>query len=769
VAEPFEQYERLFWRVLARLARLGYVLPPGESRDIIHDFYLEAWENLLDRFDPSRGKFSTYLFTAFYRFARRRIVRWHHWHRPLRTLRELAVTEAPAPAVWEDEPRLAAIRTSLARLRPEQREALQAYLAGAEGERALALRYGMTRYRLRETLIDALGQVLADAGEDALRDTLEGRAALSLWRDGLTVPQTARLLGISAAEVQTLRRRLAQGLLEKARSFPSLSAHEGTLMTSDPLRLLRDALLSPWERGAAEDVKRHASQIREALETDDLEFSHEEIERLGKHGEWTAAIYAALSGPEEMPEEESEIGRAIDELHARTDKEIAQAFVLTVESLPPYFHDWASWFRGVPEVSRQFQEHLLGDAVVRAAMPHAWELVPRGLTPAVFIEAARGLELLCNRLLREASWGDSEEKDLAPVHSWIRAADQAGRPASLGIALPGGGRHPEIPLIPYPRLVAQVRSTPQCPPQAAEPLLWWLVEVGRLRPFLVRGYEAEPLGERGVRLTRQWVLEETDLVWRWTTAAGKPVPLPSGSSDWSALGFQVWESARGLSEPLSRFVRAGADLLVSRGPDALGGEDLRDADLRRPVGIYYTAVTGGAETSWRLRHTREPEKPFHLHALTAADEKLRDTAVSLTAGGDVQVHGRALPEDDRLCYFVALQAPDLKAYSAEGAELIVVRRAADEGPFRGPAELAGAGCFAEAWAVAARELTAEQQFASFLLTNLLHMERAFADVKFPEDMKLRRAIVRDCRQLTIDRLSPLKVELLRRIDKGGAA
>src|SRR5688572_4101425 len=69
----FLDYQRLLWRMLGVLARRGYVVPPGDARDLIHDFYLDAWPGLTQRFDPTLGTFATYVAAAFYRFARRRI------------------------------------------------------------------------------------------------------------------------------------------------------------------------------------------------------------------------------------------------------------------------------------------------------------------------------------------------------------------------------------------------------------------------------------------------------------------------------------------------------------------------------------------------------------------------------------------------------------------------------------------------------------------------------------------------------------------------
>src|SRR5438270_1228739 len=78
-SRAFQEYERLLWRVLAQLARDGFIAPPDEGRDLIHDFYLEAWPGIRERFDPKRGAFQAYVFSAFYRFGRRRIIDLQNW------------------------------------------------------------------------------------------------------------------------------------------------------------------------------------------------------------------------------------------------------------------------------------------------------------------------------------------------------------------------------------------------------------------------------------------------------------------------------------------------------------------------------------------------------------------------------------------------------------------------------------------------------------------------------------------------------------------
>jgi hypothetical protein len=291
------------------------------------------------------------------------------------------------------------------------------------------------------------------------------------------------------------------------------------------LALLKRALLSVDHKAVLEEVRRQADQIRAAMEIGDVEFSDDEIVHLGRHPAWTAEVYSALAGPQESQVEESEITKAIAALRAQGDKEIAQAFVMGLESLDPRFHDWGRWFKGVPRISGPFRDYLLKDRAVSKAGKYSLGLAAYGLTPTVFMEATRGVELLCNRIIRDASSEDTTLSKGAPfsqelngLHMRIRSQVQSGARASLDVVLPGGPAT-AAPL-PYPLLLAQIKSTPQCPPEAAEPLLTWIVDVTQLRPFLIRSYQAETLGEHAIRLTHQPEPETVgDLVLRWSRVA----------------------------------------------------------------------------------------------------------------------------------------------------------------------------------------------------------------------------------------------------------
>lgn len=214
-------HEKHLWKVLAALSRAGYFVPPQDARDLIHDFYLEEWAGVLRRYDSTLSQFTTYVSAAFYRFARRRILKLQRWRQRTDDLEELI--ELPSPLdmpeqALQQKEEIARIRAALERLPAQERKIVYDFLTcGDPNERALAQQHSMTRYRLRETLANGLGQLLIELSGDAVPVAMDARVAKALWVDGRTAPQVAALLGISTPEVNAARLRFVAGLLDSLR------------------------------------------------------------------------------------------------------------------------------------------------------------------------------------------------------------------------------------------------------------------------------------------------------------------------------------------------------------------------------------------------------------------------------------------------------------------------------------------------------------------------------------------------------------------------
>jgi len=165
----YHRYRRLFLAALAYLAARGYPAPPDEGIDLIHDFFLESWRKTVTTYDPARGKFETYIYAAFLRFARPRIIRLLRWRSALvapRDIAEYSSQEFKVAPSQEGSIDLNTVRRATSKLSSFKRELLIAYV-GNEGstERDLAHRFSLSRHQLRSHLADALGQTAAYLAE----------------------------------------------------------------------------------------------------------------------------------------------------------------------------------------------------------------------------------------------------------------------------------------------------------------------------------------------------------------------------------------------------------------------------------------------------------------------------------------------------------------------------------------------------------------------------------------------------------------------------
>jgi RNA polymerase sigma factor (sigma-70 family) len=204
--EAYVAYRPVLFRALASLARRGYVVPIDDTLDVIHDFFVEAWDGLSQRFDPEKGTFEAYLYVAFVQFARPRIARVARLSRSLQHVDALseASAEEPAPLDEGDQRR---VRAAMARLRDEPREALTRFFsADRASEREVARAMGVSRHQLRNWLVEGLGELSVSLKVDRSPDD-DWRVAEALWRDGLSEEEAARALHRTPAQVRAAHRR----------------------------------------------------------------------------------------------------------------------------------------------------------------------------------------------------------------------------------------------------------------------------------------------------------------------------------------------------------------------------------------------------------------------------------------------------------------------------------------------------------------------------------------------------------------------------------
>jgi RNA polymerase sigma factor (sigma-70 family) len=213
----YNQYAGLYCDALSRLARQGFVVPPADTWDLIHDFIADAWEGLAERYDPACGPVAGYVYGAFVRFARQWVLRVQRWRPRLQDMACLADTASeaalsPLDAIVRDE-EAELLREALAELPEESRTLLLDFFgSGPRSRRKLADKYHMSRYRAHELLINAFGQLVTRLAARGVWPSADREVAVALWCEGWGPEEAAARLGRPAQQVRETRDRLAKSL-----------------------------------------------------------------------------------------------------------------------------------------------------------------------------------------------------------------------------------------------------------------------------------------------------------------------------------------------------------------------------------------------------------------------------------------------------------------------------------------------------------------------------------------------------------------------------
>jgi RNA polymerase sigma factor (sigma-70 family) len=233
LAQLYECHAPMLAAAVAAMAQKGMDVNPADGLDLVHDFYIEALDGIMARYDPSRAKISTYLYKAFVYFVSKRIARQERWKDLLLPLDE-AIAQSPVEAVWPGDDRWRLAQT-LQRIPPELRDILQARLADRESEREIAASLGVSRRFVRDRLGEALGRLaIAMDRDDMIRADLRP-LAVRLWRDEATLTQVAVELNLSRREVWKRFKELVRAMgaaaeaLEAALSLRERTNHERTV------------------------------------------------------------------------------------------------------------------------------------------------------------------------------------------------------------------------------------------------------------------------------------------------------------------------------------------------------------------------------------------------------------------------------------------------------------------------------------------------------------------------------------------------------------
>jgi len=215
----YEEYTPMLLSAVASLVRRGYDMHPAEGLELIHDFYLEALPGLVERYDEKQAKFSTYLYAAFLRFARPRLLRSMRWKRMFVSFDDaIAHPSAPENAT-HNEVLVDAVSKAVAALPQDLRAVIDGRANRGESERQLARRLGVSRYVVRQRMAEALGRIAILIGEDEMIPEDLRPLAVRLWRDGQSLMSVAAEVGLSRQEAREHLHQLVQSLAAAAGSL----------------------------------------------------------------------------------------------------------------------------------------------------------------------------------------------------------------------------------------------------------------------------------------------------------------------------------------------------------------------------------------------------------------------------------------------------------------------------------------------------------------------------------------------------------------------
>jgi RNA polymerase sigma factor (sigma-70 family) len=217
--EAYRTYRPHLLRVVAALARRGYRSDPLTALDLIHAFFEEEWSRLLETYDPSRGPLRPYIQVAFFRFARRRIVRLGRISSQGMSPSELQRIAGSEGNKIERGVDTSRVRTAMQMLSPLDSDVLESYLEHPS-ERGVAERLGLTRYQVRESLSRAVGTVAVNLDRPPSISRQDWSVTTEVLRKGRTLAQAASYLGIGREEAARSHARTLKTLLGGLRRAP---------------------------------------------------------------------------------------------------------------------------------------------------------------------------------------------------------------------------------------------------------------------------------------------------------------------------------------------------------------------------------------------------------------------------------------------------------------------------------------------------------------------------------------------------------------------
>lgn len=404
----YRNHRALMYGALAKLASQGFAAQPTDAADLVHDFFVEAWAGIAQRFDPRQASLRTYLYAAFVRFARPRIVRLRRQRDTLLDPAELVhLVDASGGTFGPDHNLdLRRVRESIAALPPVQRELLNRWLnASRSSERDVAREMGVSRYELRLRLIEALGQVSTTLGAFPGIDGVDRDVAIAIWRDGLTVREAAEQLGLTLQQARNACARNQQRIqqcLSLVHHAPPRRPRSATMSEDSMQELLRRIL--KVDKAVVSDVERNAAELAQYLNIagDEVSGPWQTLP-----DDWLAMVYAAIArgiGGKEHLESEVPDDDPLFIAHRDDRCAVGHAFAeALVHALPHGIRPLLNACREhVKPLSSANRERLLQEPDVVAGGDDARDLAEYGLTPTHLVLAADAVAMQIERAIDAA-------------------------------------------------------------------------------------------------------------------------------------------------------------------------------------------------------------------------------------------------------------------------------------------------------------------------------------------------------------------------------
>jgi hypothetical protein len=204
-SDSYYQYRPVLYQALGKLAKEGYPIQPADSGEYIQDFYIEGWPGVVRRYDPShtsKATFGTYLYGAFVRFARPRIVQENKWRACLISSSDILENDDRVSFFEENIDYKNIVYNVFERMPEDKRNVLAAFVSCEFKERPTAKILGMNRHEFRRNAVNALATFSVELeSPEVVPKKLQELARLH-WVEEKTIEDTARKVGLEVRQAQ---------------------------------------------------------------------------------------------------------------------------------------------------------------------------------------------------------------------------------------------------------------------------------------------------------------------------------------------------------------------------------------------------------------------------------------------------------------------------------------------------------------------------------------------------------------------------------------